>query len=73
LAAVEVIGKRPDLEVTKADKDLAKSMNVDLDKYIKPTDTIFKEQKATVTTEAVVAEVEDADKYNEIFKKVFSA
>ena len=73
LAAVEVIGKRPDLEVTKADKDLAKSMNVDLDKYIKPTDSIFKEQKATVTTEAVVAEVEDADKYNEIFKKVFSA
>lgn len=75
LKALEIVGQRPDIKLSDKDKDLAKKKGIDLSKYLKPTDSIFKEKKAEVktTNETVVTEVEDADKYNEIFKKVFSA
>lgn len=73
LAALEIIGKRPDIKLSEKDKELAKKKCIDTSKYLKPTDSIFKEKKVVEATEAtVVAEIEDADKYNEIFKKVFS-
>jgi IMP cyclohydrolase len=39
--ALRVIGQRPDLKVTEADKKLAKSYGIDLNEYIKPTEAIF--------------------------------
>ena len=39
--ALRVIGQRPDLKVTDADKKLAKSYGIDLNEYIKPTEAIF--------------------------------
>jgi hypothetical protein len=69
--AIEFLGKRPDLEVRDKDKELAKKMGIDLDKFIKPVP--FNEATETkVSGEVVTAEVSDADKYNEIFKKVFA-
>ena len=68
--AAAIIGKRPDLKITKKDEEVSKQMGVDLEKLIKPTEDVFKSVKATEST--VVADMEDADKYNEIFKKVFS-
>lgn len=74
LKALEIIGKRPDIKPSDKDNELAKKKGINTAKYLKPTDSIFKEQKKVENTvETVVAEVEDADKYNEIFKKVFSA
>lgn len=74
LKAIEIIGKRPDIKVSDKDEEIAKSMGINLSDFLKPTDKIFKEPKKVVETEAtVIAETEDADKYNEIFKKVFSA
>ena len=70
--AIEILGKRPDLEVRNKDRELAKKMGIDLDKFIKPEP--FNEATETnVSGEVVTAEVSDADKYNEIFKKVFAA
>ena len=69
--AMKALGKRPDLKLSEKDEKIAKDMKIDLTKYLKPTDDVFKSIKATEST--VVADVEDADKYNEIFKKVFSA
>ena len=69
--AMKALGKRPDLKLSEKDEKIAKDMKVDLKKYLKPTDDVFKSVKTTEST--VVADVEDADKYNEIFKKVFSA
>jgi hypothetical protein len=68
--AAAIIGKRPDLKITKKDEEVSKQMGVDLEKFIKPTEDVFKSVKTTEST--VVADMEDADKYNEIFKKVFS-
>ena len=69
--AIEFLGKRPDLEVRDKDKELAKKMGIDLVKFIKPVP--FNEATETkVSGEVVTAEVSDADKYNEIFKKVFA-
>ena len=69
--AIEFLGKRPDLEVRDKDKELAKKMGIDLDKFIKPVP--FNEATETkVSGEVVTAEVSDADRYNEIFKKVFA-
>lgn len=65
--AVKILGKRPDLEVRDKDRELAKKMGIELDKYIKPEP--FNE---ATESKVVTAEVSDADKYNEIFKKVFS-
>ena len=75
MKALELLGKRPDLKINKKEEELAKKKGIDLKKYLKPTDSIFEEKKeeTVVTTDVVVTEVENADKYNEIFKKVFSA
>ena len=71
IKAIEFLGKRPDLEVRDKDKELAKKMGIDLDKFIKPVP--FNEATETkVSGEVVTAEVSDADRYNEIFKKVFA-
>ena len=69
--ALKWLGKRPDLEVRDKDRELAKKMGIDLDKFIKPEP--FSEVTETKVNDEVVAEVADADRYNEIFKKVFSA
>lgn len=68
--AIKWLGKRPDLEVRDKDRDLAKKMGINLDKYIKPEP--FNEVTETNVGEVVTADVADADKYNEIFKRVFS-
>jgi ankyrin repeat protein len=76
LKALELLGKRPDLKVLDKEKEIAKKKGIDLNKYLKPSDSIFetpKENVEAVTSEVVVAETTDADKYNEIFKRVFSA
>ena len=70
--ALAILGKRPDLKISDKDKEIAKSKGIDIAKYIKPTDDVFANKDAKATEAIVVAEVEDADKYNEIFKKVFS-
>lgn len=69
--ALKYLGKRPDLEVRDKDRELAKSLNIDLDKYLKPQP--FNESTETKVESVVTTQVEDADKYNEIFKRVFSA
>jgi len=73
--AIEILGKRPDLKVTDKDRELAKKKGIDLDKFIKPEP--FKEvtevKVGSKSKKTVTADVADADKYNEIFKKVFSA
>ena len=69
--ALKWLGKRPDLEVRDKDRELAKKMGIGLDKFIKPEP--FSEVTETKVNDEVVAEVADADRYNEIFKKVFSA
>jgi hypothetical protein len=76
LKAIELLGKRPDLKVLDKEKEIAKKKGIDLNKYLKPSESIFetpKEKEEAVTSEVVVAETTDADKYNEIFKRVFSA
>jgi len=66
--AMRIIGSRPDLVVLDSERELAKKLNINIDDYIKPTPF------AETTEETVVtAEVENADKYNEIFKKVFAS
>lgn len=75
LEALSIIGKRPDINLSDKDKELAAKKGIDLAKYLKPTDSVFKEKESANTTEAVVADAtiaEDAVKYDEIFKKVFS-
>lgn len=75
LKAIELLGKRPDLKVLDKEKEIAKKKGIDLNKYLKPSESIFetpKEKEEAVTSEVVVAETTDADKYNEIFKRVFS-
>jgi len=69
--AIKIIGKRPDLKVTDKDRDLAKNKGINLDKLIKPEP--IKEVTEVKVEKTVTADVADADKYNEIFKKVFSA
>ena len=69
--AIKSLGKRPDLKVREEDKNLAKKLNIDLSKYLKPEP--FNKVTETKVTNVVTADVEDADRYNEIFKKVFSA
>ena len=71
IKAIELLGKRPDLKVTNKDRELAKRNGIDLDSLLKPQP--FAEVTETVVAEPVTADVADADKYNEIFKKVFSA
>jgi len=73
LEALDILGKRPDIKLSDKDNELAKKKGIDITKYLKPTDDIFKKKTAKSTEATVVADVEDADKYNEIFKKVFSA
>jgi hypothetical protein len=74
LEALTILGKRPDIELSDKDKKVAKQKGIDVSKYLKPTDSVFKDTaKSKTTEETVVADIEDADKYNEIFKKVFSA
>lgn len=68
--AVEILGKREDLVVTNKDRDLAKKKGIDLDKYLKPQP--FTETTVVNVSDTVTSEVADADKYNEIFKKIFS-
>ena len=70
IEAVKILGKRPDLEVRKEDKELAKKMGIKLADFIKP-EPFNEVTEATVGT-TVTAEVSDAEHYNEIFKKVFS-
>jgi hypothetical protein len=41
LEALKVIGQRPDVKVREEDKKLAKTYGINLDEYIKPTDSIF--------------------------------
>ena len=41
LGALKILGMRPDLKVTDEDRELAKSFKIDLDKYIKPSESIF--------------------------------
>lgn len=69
--ALKYLGKRPDLVVSDKDRELAKKKGIKLDDFIKPTP--FNETtESVVKTETVTTDVADADKYNEIFKKVFS-
>lgn len=70
--ALEYIGKRPDLIITDKDRELAKNKGINLDDFIKPTP--FNETTDSIVEKdgTVKATVADADKYNEIFKKVFS-
>ena len=68
--AIKWLGKRPDLEVRDKDRDLANKMGIDLNKYIKPEP--FKETTEVVVGDVVTTDVADAEKYNEVFKKVFS-
>ena len=69
--ALTIIGKREDLVVTANDRELAKSKNIDLNKFLKPEP--FKEVTEKMVTYDVTSAIEDVDKYNEIFEKVFSA
>lgn len=71
LEAIKYLGKRPDLEVRDKDKELAKKKGIKLDEYIKPEP--FNESTEVKVGETITADVADADRYNEIFKKVFSA
>jgi ankyrin repeat protein len=72
IEALKFLGKRPDLVVSDKDRELAKKKGIKLDDFIKPTP--FNETtESVVKAETVTTDVEDADKYNEIFKKVFSA
>lgn len=41
LEALKVIGQRPDVKVREEDKKLAKTYGINLDEYIKPTESIF--------------------------------
>ena len=69
IGAIEVLGKRPDLKVLDSDKKLAKELGIDLDKYIKPEP--FNEVTEENVGDVVTADVADAERYDEIFKKVF--
>jgi len=71
IEAVKLLGKRTDLKVSDADREMAKKNGIDLDSLLKPQP--FAETTEKVVTETVTADVADADRYNEIFKKVFSA
>ena len=74
LEALKVIGKRPDLEVRDKDRELAEKLGIDLKKYIKPEPFAEVTETTVATSESVVTtEAEDADKYNELFKKVFAS
>lgn len=56
LAALTVIGMRPDLKVTENDKKLAKSYSIKLSDYINPTEDIYDKWTAeTVESEELVA------------------
>jgi len=68
--AVEILGKREDLVVTDKDRELAKKKGINLDKYLKPQP--FTETTVVNVGDTVTSEVADADKYNEIFKRIFS-
>jgi hypothetical protein len=58
LEALKVLGQRPDLKIRKEDKSLAKEFGINLDEYIKPTDSIF----GKYTTEKVAfAEEEELE------------
>lgn len=69
--AIRILGKRPDLEIRERDMELASKLGIDLNNLIKP-EPFNEVTEAKVGDTVVTAEVADADKYNEIFKKVFS-
>jgi hypothetical protein len=70
IEALKFLGKRPDLDIRKEDRELAEKMGIKLDDFIKPEP--FNEVTESKVGEVVTAETSDADHYNEIFKKVFS-
>lgn len=66
--AARILGHRPDLVVNDIDHKVAKKLGVDIKSFIDP------KPFATATTAKVVkAGSSDADKYSEVFEKVFAA
>ena len=65
--AMEVIGSRPDLVILDSERQLAEKLGIDIDKFIMPKP--FAETTETV----VVADADNVDKYDEIFRKVFAS
>lgn len=59
LEALKVLGQRPDLKIRKEDKSLAKEFGINLDEYIKPTDSIF--GKYTTEKASAFAEEEELE------------
>ena len=54
LEALKLLGKRPDLKVREFDIKLAKQFNINLDEYIKPTESIFNDDKAVASEEEIL-------------------
>ena len=48
------LGKRPDLQVREEDRQLAKSLGIDLNSYIKPDDSMLEDM------ESLLSELESA-------------
>ena len=59
MEALKLLGQRPDLKIRKQAKDLAKECGINLDEYIKPTNSIF----GKYVVESDVAKTEDALEY----------
>jgi hypothetical protein len=59
MEALKLLGQRPDLKIRKQTKDLAKECGINLDEYIKPTESIF----GKYVVESDVAKTEDALEY----------
>ena len=59
IEALKLLGQRPDLKIRKQAKDLAKECGINLDEYIKPTESIF----GKYVVESDVAKTEDALEY----------
>ena len=59
MEALKLLGQRPDLKIRKQARDLAKECGINLDEYIKPTDSIF----GKYVVESDVAKTEDALEY----------
>lgn len=59
LEALKLLGQRPDLNIRKKDAELAKECGINLDEYIKPTESIF----GKYTVENMIEKTEDALEY----------
>ena len=53
--ALKIIGQRPDLQVTKADIEAAKKLNIDLKQYIHPSESFFEANETELEYELTAA------------------